>query len=79
MIGSAGIKVTLFFTRPQYQQPNTGRMLPVNIVGTVVYVTKGENAALAHAVPAGLIVGTIGIFLWARIKRDVLANSSVDQ
>ncbi len=56
--------------RPQHPQPSKGEIYPLNVHGTVVYLTKLEDFAQTWIFNGGLICGIIGGALWRRVQRE---------
>jgi len=57
-------------TRPLQPRPEEGRVYPLNVHGTVVYLTKIEDIASTWLLPSGMICALIGAALMHSIKRE---------
>src|SRR6266702_3745069 len=55
-------------TRPHKPQSNSGQIYPLNVHGTVVYLTKGEDFAATWVFYGGLFCGIIGGAMWRSIQ-----------
>jgi hypothetical protein len=56
-------------TRPQQPQPSTGQVYPLNVHGTMVYLTWGEDMAAAWVFVGGVLCGVLGGALWRSVER----------
>ncbi len=54
---------------PRQPDPYVGRIYPLNVHGTTVYMTKVEDAAIAWIFNGGLLSGIVGGALWRSANR----------
>lgn len=53
-------------TRPHVPSPSEGRNYPLNVHGTIVYLTKSEDSVVQGLFFGALGCGVIGGLLWRR-------------
>jgi len=56
-------------TRPTEPRPAEGRVYPLNVHGTVVYLTRIEDIAVTWLLPGGMLCAIAGAALMRSIKR----------
>jgi hypothetical protein len=54
-------------TRPHHPLPDTGEVYPLNVHGTLVYLTWGEDFAATWVFYGGILCGVLGGALWRSV------------